>query len=80
MGHSLGGYIAGHFLKIYPKLVTSLILLSPAGVNYPPENSKEYLENVIENQNFILKILAKNMTHKIFVEKVKIQITNHLIY
>jgi pimeloyl-ACP methyl ester carboxylesterase len=70
MGHSLGGYIAGQFLKMFPKVVTSIFLLSPAGVNYPPKNSKKRLEEVAENQHFFMKYIFKDTIKTIFEEKV----------
>ena len=72
VGHSLGGYIAGHFLRLYPGVVNKLVLLSPAGVNYPPKDSKKRLEDVIDNQNFIFKLFAKDIADRVFIEKVLI--------
>lgn len=70
VGHSLGGYIAGHFLDMYPGTTNKLFLLSPAGVNYPPKDSKIRLENAIENQNLIFKLFATDIKNRIFIEKV----------
>jgi pimeloyl-ACP methyl ester carboxylesterase len=79
MGHSLGGYIAGQFLGLYPQVITKLFLLSPAGVNYPPNNSKRNLEDVLDEQNFFFKLFAKDVMNKIFVEKVSL-VFGYLIF
>lgn len=38
-GHSLGGYLAGHFALKYPNKVSSLILISPVGIPLTPVES-----------------------------------------
>jgi pimeloyl-ACP methyl ester carboxylesterase len=47
-GHSLGGFIGGHYLNRYPEEVKDLYLISPGGMNlFRPEYKKE-LEKKIE--------------------------------
>jgi len=41
VGHSLGGYLSGHYALRYPDRVAKLILLSPAGIPALPEESEE---------------------------------------
>ena len=36
-GHSLGGYLAGHYAVRYPQYIKKLLLLSPIGVRATPE-------------------------------------------
>ena len=55
MAHSLGGYIATHYVMNYPQSVTKLILLSPAGLtaqgNWTPQDetmAERLLEMTLE--------------------------------
>ncbi|EQC36828.1 hypothetical protein SDRG_05660 [Saprolegnia diclina VS20] len=40
-GHSMGGIFVTHYAVKYPERVEQLILISPAGVGYPPKDASE---------------------------------------
>ena len=55
-------------------------------MNYPPKDSKKKMVKFSENQNFISKMILKNLLDQIFEEKVESEIfkiytrTNNLKY
>ena len=69
-GHSLGGYIAGHFTSKYPYIVDRLFLSSPGGLNLPPKGHLEKIKNILDNQNFIVKLFVNDIVSKTFEDKV----------
>ena len=72
VGHSLGGYIGGHFLNKYPDKVDKLFLVSPGGMNkFAEEHQKDTLEKV-EKMNWFSRCIIKHHLNKIFEKKVKI--------
>lgn len=54
VGHSLGGYIGGHYALNYPDRVDKLILLSSAGVTRLTE---EDIKKQIDDSPFHYKLL-----------------------
>lgn len=44
VGHSYGSYLSGTYASIYPQHIKKLILLSPLGLKFKPQNFK--MENV----------------------------------
>lgn len=71
-GHSMGGYIASHYMEKYPDQITSLYLISPGGLNYPFPTAKTKITNHIDkNVNVFLRSTAKKVISNIFEKKVK---------
>ena len=48
-GHSLGGYLAGHYAVRYSKYIRKLLLFSPIGIRDPPED--ETWEDKMDRSN-----------------------------
>ena len=69
LGHSLGGYIAGHYFNKYSEKIIKLFLSSPAGFNPShDENLKEHNDR-INNFNFFKRIIVKKALHDIYEKK-----------
>jgi len=60
-GHSLGGYMATKYAEYYPKHVSSVLLISPAGVWKKPAEFDAKLQSIVNNSGFIKKYLFKKV-------------------
>jgi pimeloyl-ACP methyl ester carboxylesterase len=69
VGHSLGGYIAGHYFKLYHDQIEKLFLLSPAGMNIPFEDQKSKFMQFHEHRGKFAKWLIRSFAEKIFEKK-----------
>lgn len=69
MGHSMGGFIMGHFLNRFPEMVQQVFLLSPGGVNRENPDYQKRIQDRLENSNWALKCFSESMIKKIFDEK-----------
>ena len=69
IGHSLGGYLSGHYVDKYLSRIKKLILLSPAGIIPPRENEKEIWKNKIAAKNKLIGLFADRITKNIFDQK-----------
>lgn len=81
VGLSLGGFVAGMFSARYPSLLSSLVLMSPAGINAPRlsdffleigSGGKNYLlpENPEEFRLMLKKVAHRNIFMPFFVVKI----------
>lgn len=78
-GHSLGGYLACHYMDKRPSKVRDLYLLSPGGVNQFTENDKEAIFERINNMSLPFQKLFSNVADNIFEKKVNF-IKTHMRY
>jgi len=69
IGHSLGGYMAGHFFEQYHEQVEKLILLSPAGMNIPYTDQQERFNRFADERGFFASYFIKSTWKKIFKKK-----------
>lgn len=61
-GHSLGGYMATRYAKHYPSRVSSLLLISPAGMWPKPSDFDLRVQNLIKDYGFIRKFIFKKVS------------------
>ena len=73
-GHSLGGYIGGHYMDSFPEDVDQLYLLSPGGMNFYKEEYQEDIQKKMQNMRWIKRFLVKYHLEKIFEKKVKVSL------
>ena len=69
LGHSLGGYVMGHFANRFPQKIQHIFLLSPGGVNLENLEYKKRIENRYKKSNWFMKKFADSIKNKIFKEK-----------
>lgn len=58
-GHSLGGYVAAKYTKYHPERVSSVLLISPAGVWKAPPTLKKHMNGIANSSNFMKRYLFK---------------------
>ena len=68
LGHSLGGFLIGHYLNRFPENVQRVFFLSPGGMNQST-NQKELLMERIKRASCFQKPLLKYGAKKIFETK-----------
>ena len=68
-GHSLGGYISGHFFERYSEKIIKLFLSSPAGFNSTNEENLKEHHKKINNFNFVKKFFVKKTLKNIYEKK-----------
>ena len=71
LGHSLGGYVGGHFLKQFPDKVENLYLISPGGMNSTTEEHIQNVNQMVQSFPFYRRIIAQSQIDSIFVKKVE---------
>ena len=69
MGHSMGGFIMGHFASRYPEHVRQLFLLSPGGVNRTNPEYSQMIDGQAKKANCFVRKLIQSVGDKIFVDK-----------
>jgi cardiolipin-specific phospholipase len=61
-GHSLGGYIVTKYAKYYPNQVSSVLLISPAGVWEKPVDFNTKIQSIVSTFGFFRKYLFKKVS------------------
>jgi pimeloyl-ACP methyl ester carboxylesterase len=85
MGHSLGGFLSGHFYNAFPDYIRKVVLLSPAGFNKSLNNDKLILPAELKKQHprlyfFITKSLDPIFKNNISFFEVYPKIITKIIF
>ena len=69
IGHSLGGFLAGHYFSKFPEKINKIYFLSPAGFhkNYP--NQEMITKSKWKNYNIFFNFYLKKVADTIFKKK-----------
>lgn len=69
LGHSLGGFIAGHYFDRFPEKIGKIYFLSPAGFHKSLKNQKSVTEKKMKKLNLFFAFYLKMIGNGIFKEK-----------
>lgn len=62
-GHSLGGYMATKYAKYYPSRVSSIVLISPAGLWQKPVDFDLKMQDIVRNLGFFRRYVFKKVSN-----------------
>jgi pimeloyl-ACP methyl ester carboxylesterase len=68
VGHSLGAYLSAHFFRVHHEQVLNLFLLSPAGMNSPPEDQLQVIESRFKTS--FTRLVVRRFMKKVFEKKL----------